>query len=634
MIHKITFFHYISSFFHFLWSNRDVFYILFITISGIIYSGFYIASGYSSDDVIYLPALFQRIDPSLYQNDYIWLAPIKTFSFYIDLQLLLLKVFGGNLSYTLFFLYSISKFMLFLGIYHLSLSIFKQRLAAFAAILVLFLPISLPRTIATQELYLAPRMLAIGPSLFFLKYLIQIKYLRALICYAWIAMVYPIFCFLLGIISVGYFVLHRKLVTKRLITYAIITIAFVAIMYTIKWLSQKNLYPPPSLVLTEEWKQFYVYKAHYLFMKYWKQTDWQRFGLLTMPLTLFFLITHTSHFIKRKITRDLASFCAGILLCFSFSFLFINTWPLPLIIRMEPIRAFVFIVYIGFIGFSGIVSLVALNRKSALGLSASLLLLFSLAKMHISGFIFWFVIWILSVIFPFRAGFKQNLILAIFIPIIWLWLPDLLHQPNWYGLTLVPIFFWYGVNHLFPKFKKLYFRELSVVFTIPAILLYILVNHIQSNFPSTLYYGGSHPSKIYWREYLQQRVYFPSIPRTDWLSAQLWARDNTPSSAIFLVPGITQPGDLAGFRVFSHRAVAFEMKDGSLGSESEKIALEWLKRYKDLDGNELFSDEKLLDLSKKYQFTYILRSKANPSLSFPVMYENTWFRIYAVPQNS
>lgn len=215
-----------------------------------------------------------------------------------------------------------------------------------------------------------------------------------------------------------------------------------------------------------------------------------------------------------------------------------------------------------------------------------------------------------------------------------------LHQPNWFLWLPIAILMVDYINRKFKSKKVDLIKELAVVLAVLMFATRLGINHIKSNFPADLFYGGIYPNKILWREYLQQKVYFPKLPDIDWFKAQYWARDNTPEQSIFLVPSYTQPGDHTGFRVFSERALAYSSRDGGSvtvdvgdsGNNQMELAYEWIRRYKDLEGNEDFNEEKLKMLREKYKFDYVLRSKSmDPALNFPIAYENFSLRIYQMP---
>ena len=123
---------------------------------------------------------------------------------------------------------------------------------------------------------------------------------------------------------------------------------------------------------------------------------------------------------------------------------------------------------------------------------------------------------------------------------------------------------------------------------------------------------------------------------SSWRDVQLWARANTPVSAVFLTP----PAEV-GFRVFSERTVVGEWKDGTQQYFDDGFVREWAKRMADLAGGadqrpDRFVERgapELLDLAARYGASYIVLPKEPARAELPPAYSNRHYTVYyARPQ--
>lgn len=108
-----------------------------------------------------------------------------------------------------------------------------------------------------------------------------------------------------------------------------------------------------------------------------------------------------------------------------------------------------------------------------------------------------------------------------------------------------------------------------------------------------------------------------------WVDVQLWAKENTPKTAVFL----TNPF-LSGFRVFSERSPVVEYKDGTAAIFSRTHAFAWKRRIEAIKDVDSMTLSELLTLNGKYPYDYLVRKKNTQSLPIPLAYENVDFRVY------
>ena len=122
-----------------------------------------------------------------------------------------------------------------------------------------------------------------------------------------------------------------------------------------------------------------------------------------------------------------------------------------------------------------------------------------------------------------------------------------------------------------------------------------------------------------------------------WINLQKWARDNTPVSAVFLVPP-----DTYGFRVFSLRSPVVEWLDGGAMHWAPGFEKDWAQRIADLRagnpgspaadlGYSGITEDGFIKLGRKYGASYAARRTASP-LAFEKIYSNPGFALYALPR--
>lgn len=121
-----------------------------------------------------------------------------------------------------------------------------------------------------------------------------------------------------------------------------------------------------------------------------------------------------------------------------------------------------------------------------------------------------------------------------------------------------------------------------------------------------------------------------------WIALQKWARDNTPVTAVFLVPP-----DTYGFRVFSMRSPVTEWLDGGAMHWAPGFEKDWEQRLADLraaspapggpdQGYSRIPRSGFLELGRKYGAAYVVRRSDAP-IAFKPLYSNRDFTLYALP---
>lgn len=120
---------------------------------------------------------------------------------------------------------------------------------------------------------------------------------------------------------------------------------------------------------------------------------------------------------------------------------------------------------------------------------------------------------------------------------------------------------------------------------------------------------------------INQKIQFPK-QSNDWIDLQLWARENTAKTALFLAPP-----DQTGFRIFSQRPIVADIKDGAVVMYSSTYAKKWFDKAEDTRNYQSLAENDFLKLKSKYNFQYLV-SLNNQKLPFAKIYSNSSFSLY------
>ena len=135
------------------------------------------------------------------------------------------------------------------------------------------------------------------------------------------------------------------------------------------------------------------------------------------------------------------------------------------------------------------------------------------------------------------------------------------------------------------------------------------------------------PTTFYWlilnfqTNKLEKVIEYPK-PQSDWIKAQMWAKENTKKNEIFL----TDPY-LTGFRIYSQRSIVGDVKDGGVNIYSPDFAKYWYGVMRNTRGLKNFNDRDVRSLKESFQFNYLITYN-NHVLTYPVIYSNQKYRIY------
>lgn len=113
-----------------------------------------------------------------------------------------------------------------------------------------------------------------------------------------------------------------------------------------------------------------------------------------------------------------------------------------------------------------------------------------------------------------------------------------------------------------------------------------------------------------------------------WRNVQVWAKENTEKTALFLTPPY-----MTGFRIFSQRPIVGEWKDGTQQYFDADYSYEWWRRMQDMKsdrGGRNFDNlgkAQYVELAGKYDANYLV-VPSSISLDLPKEYDNSQYAIY------
>ncbi len=172
-----------------------------------------------------------------------------------------------------------------------------------------------------------------------------------------------------------------------------------------------------------------------------------------------------------------------------------------------------------------------------------------------------------------------------------------------------------------------------LLFAIPTMLL---VNRYKNN-PRKLFVATV-LLLIFWMPYLFYKNQIKLGKQTnDWVSVQVWARNNTPPNSVFIVPTY-----IDGFRMYSERSIFADWSDGALGLFHPSFIHEWWNRMELLGITKTKNNQTsrkiaydnldeimIRTIKERYKVDFIVIDAGN-NLSFVKIYNNKGYSIYHV----
>jgi hypothetical protein len=121
------------------------------------------------------------------------------------------------------------------------------------------------------------------------------------------------------------------------------------------------------------------------------------------------------------------------------------------------------------------------------------------------------------------------------------------------------------------------------------------------------------------------------LPPDEWTDVMRWISQTAPDAHVLAHPGHAWKYGTS-VRVSGERDVYFEeVKDLSVALYSRDVALESLRRIRDMENFEAFTPDRFRSLAAKYDLDYVVLDR---DVDLPLRYRNAQFRVYALGSDS
>lgn len=296
---------------------------------------------------IALPWLFDLMDPSLYPFDPLIAQRINSPSFYNLGLAKLATLLNGDVALTHFLLYVLVLMLTLLSFYKLSWQIFKDKKAGLFTLVMLIFSFPVIGTIAVWDSVLMERTITLPILMFSLVFMLQKRWLWAVVLQALAFNIHPlsslylIVCSWLGVI----FWLRIKG------GYYFYWPLFIVLILPVLYLRYLNPSSSSALEVTELWmKLMHLRNAHHSFPSEFPLIDIIHAGLIAL---VYAGIIWKSE-LEIGLKRFLLGFGIGVLLFIIAGTVFTEWIPIRIIIQLQFYRSFVFVVILTIILWSGL----------------------------------------------------------------------------------------------------------------------------------------------------------------------------------------------------------------------------------------------------------------------------------------
>lgn len=596
----------------------------------------------NDDQILYIPFLRRKLDPSLYPGDYFFNQPQAGISLFEDALVWPVRMLG--IEWTMLLSYLLAQALILFCLFNLARRLAPRR-AAYLAMVLFILPISIGGTfVRTYDNYFNPRTLTLPLGLLALIFLWERRPWRAAIVVSLHLLLHPLsglHTWLVTALLLAWWRWKGDISSWSLVGPGVLLLGALGILV---WSSGGT----GALWLDPTWRAVLWGRTPYVFLKSWKLEDWISLGLY---LVLGIVGWKGRQRDSRSTQLSLAVLVVvvGLTLVVALGVDWLGLAPLA---QLQLARSWRLIIVLAVI-FGADLAFVLYERGGWGGALTAALLGVALYLdradpewQPIFGLLLVAILlsWLLAGRREGRVskGSEGVLILAslgLLLPallVMWPasegWLSGIFDD-RWRlpEEALWPTILVFGLSLIARRLRREADRSLvdwtgvGVGGVLALAALLPIVNE------------WSHRD---WPDYLNDRLQLPvsdawmSPTFRAWRDVQLWAEANTSPSARFA----TDP-DEKGFRVFSGRFPIVEVKDGASAMFSRAYALEWDQRVGAMaaigivdpdEKTELtsFSVEGLAALHQLYPFDYVVGQQPQ-DLPWPEVYRNQIFVVYA-----
>ena len=622
-----------------------------------------------NDHAFYIPMIDRLVNPDLFPEDYLFDEPSGEYNFWIPAMAMLARFFPLN---WIFFLgYILTRFALFWAIYHLSINLFNSRGAAVLAVLFLVIPKSVGGTAtATQDIFFTLRSTAMPLAVAFLIPYFQGRITLAAIICGVVFLIHPItaiplICLLGFRLLIEIFRQGWRIPAKAFVVFTACILPLVIRVFLIDRANHSDLSPFSQSNL--QWLEIIKERDSYIFISVWNREAFLSLVAYTVILLVILLYRHKGQSGNHANTNNeifsqtdfwafgVVFICAGL---FCFGSVFVEWYPLPLIVQLQVLRGLHLIVNLSMIyaawllweGFQhyqkfrpSISSLpsqpinqpikfhsvlrVASQRTSELAsalivaLTASLFVSRSYHQLTLGSItlVCWWTCFHfadLSFVSRRRAFFTWISLTAgsiIWLSVIWAFRRFFAEALNWHVFWLVLAgLISIELVGLLTQFWK---RRRAENFTAGGIIFTTILTLLMLN--------SNKLDQILIKGQLTHHVNLPGkCPPSNWVDVGQWCKTHTSVETTFFVPPKTK-----GFRIHSRRSSVGDWKAGAPCVFSARYAKTWWSRMGELSDYQSFNESRFQQLREKYGASLAVVRKEH-QLNFPILYQNHEFTVY------
>lgn len=243
--------------------------LMLISLLSLLIHGYYFSTG---DQSTYVPQVLRRIDPTLFQRDYLAQTAEGDLSFMFPLMAAIIKTTNVDIEWLYFLLYMVIRFLTVFVIYQLSFTLTQSRPAALLASLIL----SLPKFVAgtnqpTLDNSLLPRFLVMPLFLLSLNYLAQSRFVMAAFLTGIIFTFHPYSAVYLGLFLLACLVSFRQPWSTWI---KVILAGFASSSWFLIQSLPQYLGRNSQLIMTQDWFDIVSQRLPYNLVVHWPFAAW------------------------------------------------------------------------------------------------------------------------------------------------------------------------------------------------------------------------------------------------------------------------------------------------------------------------------------------------------------------------
>lgn len=594
---------------NFLKNNSKVFFLwifLATVFSLVVLPGYDV---FVSDHAIYLPVIFQALDPGLFKNDILLSFNQSTFTIFDEVVVVVTKLFNGSIIFALFFLTFFPRGIFIYAVFRLVFYFSRKQWLSWLAVFLTLPGFIVYGTVSsTFDVFLTPRLIAVALGLLCLVGLLEKKYWLAVISLVISIAFHPLTAFVFAIIFYFSLFLDCNLTLYYKKLFSLLPIFFVLILIFIIY-----FFGPGILIIMDKvWLEIIKDRNPSVFILVWP-LQYSSAWIYLFASALIFLVAKvelkkTLIDQRKKIFFHL--FFLVPMFLFYLSFLFVDLLNLSFFTQFQLARALLIWKIFTPIFMLLVVDKLLQNKKnniffifSLLGILTAFVFKESLVFIFFPSFFIFWLNYRYPNIKPFSFRVLRTILMVLFVLLIgvllWWWKKHA-YLDNIFNLlvTLLIAGFltcFYFFNYLVLIFKKFFLVVVIVIF-IFKIWPFSIYPACQRNFAD--------------------------------VELQEWIKTNTTKDSLFLTEPFTSQDESSILRLCALRSVFFSRKDGAQVVYNRAYALEWQKR-RELVKDLINYPERLKEISKQYKIDYVLSGKG-VILDIPFVFSNEKYFIYSM----